>query len=175
MNLELMDVYYDSKNKKIYRNFESMGKKLLLVKMEVYPRDGYPFHWLLENGKKPPFDIAINKEDASISYIKFFFQDEKIKKIDKVIKVKSEKNGFPKFNIGNFNQTKYQIFNEGDANAFFDGLNLCLIISSIEIHKFLNLDENNVLLFSNDGFFAGVLFKNLLKDEIEELKFAQIL
>ena len=169
-----MDVYYNNKNKKIYRKFESMGKNLLLIKMEVYPRDGSPFHWLLENGKKPPFDIAINKEDASISYIKFFFQDEKIKKIDKVIKVKSEKNGFPKFNIGNFNQNKYQIFNKGDVNVSFDGLNLCLIISSIEIHKFLNLDENNVMLFNDDGVFAGVLFKNLLKDEIEELKIAQI-
>ncbi|SEJ50077.1 hypothetical protein SAMN05660742_1099 [Propionispira arboris] len=174
MGLKLVGVSRVFNDKKVYRKFESMGKNLLLIKLEILPQKCIPFHWLLENGKKPPFDIAINPYDGSISYMKFFFQDEKIEKFDVFINQQKKQEGTPQFDISNFNEKNYQIFEKGNVEANLNGKNLYLIISNAGANQVLNLDDNNAMLFDANAFCTGVLFKNLL-EEIGELIRSQIL
>ena len=175
MGVKLVGVSSNLNDKKIYRSFESMGKNLLLIKLEIFPKKGIPFHWLLENEKKPPFDIAINPDDASISYIKFFFQDEKIEKFDVLINEKKKLEGIPEFDISDFNEKNYQIFEKGNVEPILNGKNMYLIISNVGVNQVLNLDANNAMFFDDNGFCAGVLFKDLLEEEIEKLIRSQIL
>jgi hypothetical protein len=176
MELRLSNINDDLDNKRtIHRKFESMGRHLLLVRLDVLPKKGVPFHWLLENGRKPPFDIAINSEDASIRYIKFFFQDEKIQLIDKIIKNERVQKGMPCFDISIFTEKKYQVLEYGNVEAFLKERELYLIISNIKKCQFFSLDDNNTIIFDNNGFCAGILLKHLLDEEFKELMRSELL
>ncbi len=175
MGLRLSGISKDVNYKKIHRKFESMGENLLLIKLEVFPKSRSPFHWFLEDQKKPPFDIAINPDDGSISYIKFFFQDENLKNLDNVMCRKKQQAGIPQFDISSFNEKTYQIFEVGYVESFLNEKSLYLIISNVGVYQFLDLDTNNAMLFNEDDFCAGLLLKNLSEEEIKELVRAKIL
>ncbi|HMM19085.1 MAG TPA: hypothetical protein PKA10_00005 [Selenomonadales bacterium] len=175
MGLRLTKVEIDNKEKKVVRKCESMGNGLLLVRLDIEPRTQSSFHWLLENKRKPPFDIAINPQNGLISYLKFFLQDEKVKEQGCTMQCgKYQVEGLPLFDLQEFNEKNYQIFEEGQLDAFYDGRNLCITTPDFVGYRCLNLDEKNAILFDEKSFFVGVILKNLSEEEIGELMQANV-
>lgn len=147
-----------------------------MVRLDIEPRIQSPFHWLLENGRKPPFDIAINPQNGVISYLKFFLQVEKVK--EQSCSMHCEKyqlEGLPLFDLHGFNEKSYQIFEDGEMDAYYDVGNLCITTPGFLGYQCINLDENNAILFDDKNFFAGVVLKNLSKLEHGELERANVL
>lgn len=92
-----------------------------------------------------------------------------------LINEKKKLKGIPEFDISDFNEKNYQIFEKGNVEPILNGKNMYLIISNVGANQVLNLDANNAMFFDDNGFCAGVLFKDLLEEEIEKLIRSQIL
>ncbi|AIF51849.1 hypothetical protein [Pelosinus sp. UFO1] len=175
MGLKISKICNKLNNIRIQRNFEAMGENLLLVKLEFLPKCLSPYHWFLEDKRKPPFDIAINPDDGFISYIKFFFQDEKVQKNNSNIKYGKEEEGYPQFDTSSFDEKKYHIFEQGKLEAYIQEKSLYLIVSKTNSYRCLKLDAYNAILFDETDTFTGVICKDLSAKELGELVRAKIL
>lgn len=70
----------EAKQRHYKRKIENMGTGLALFKISATDSQyGYAkYHFMFNNGRKPPLDIAIDIQDTSIEYISWFVQDEKL-------------------------------------------------------------------------------------------------
>lgn len=175
MGLKFSKICKEINNILIHRNFEAMGENLLLIKLESIPKCLSPYHWFLEDKKKPPFDIAINPDNGLFNYIKFFFQDEKIQKINSYINCEKREDGYPQFDISSFNEKKYHVFEQGKMEAYLQERNLYLVVSKTNSCRCLKLDSYNSILFDAGDNFTGIVCKDLSDKELEELVNAKIL
>lgn len=158
-------------NKKYIRKIEGMSKGLLLFKVGAeIKQSGQNFHLLYEDKRKPPLDIAINPNNGTIEYITYFIQDEKIlseklyNEIDYqegTIIVEDEQ-----FNIEN----KFYLIVERKFDAIRDNNDILILSNSIHKEKLqaYKIDNMNYLLFSQSQF-CGIVFKNILSEEWDEI------
>lgn len=160
----------------INRVFESMGDNLLLVTLEVLPsRSNSPYHWFLENNKKPPFDIAISPQNGALTYLKFFFQDEKLSRRNNALTCVNYQTGLPLFDINSYSEKIYQRFEIGNVEAYLAGNSLFLISGETCNCRRIYLDEKNALLVDCNDTYIGLALGNLSEEEINELVVAKIL
>ena len=159
------------------RKFESMGKGLLLVRLDFNTKNQSPYHWFLEDDRKPPFDIAFNPDNGLCSYIKFFFQDEKIlidKKID-IGFISKIVEGVPIFDLTSYNEKNYQIFENGIMVSCLINNDLFLLIKDKNIGICINVDSKTSLYFDKNNLFTGLQIKSLTDSEINVFKDSDIL
>lgn len=175
MGLKLSKICKEINNIEIHRKFEAMGENLLLAKLEVLPKCLSPYHWFLEDKRKPPFDIAINPDNGLFSYIKFFFQDEKLQQTNSYINCVKREEGYPQFDISSFDDRKYHIFEQGKLEVYLYDRNLHLIVSKTNSYRCLEINFYNSILFDERDIFTGMVFKDLSDKELEELISANIL
>lgn len=156
------------------RTFESMGRGLLLIRIDNINRKQIPYHYFLENGRKPPLDVAIDKECGEVSYINYFFQDEKmyLNQIDMVLEYKD---GLPIFDTNMFSDRRYQIFEEADFQNKISKSDLLVALNYAKHANAYQLYEDIFLLFNNSNEFLGFLLKNLNDGEVQELIKSEIL
>jgi hypothetical protein len=159
----------------ICRSFESMGRGLLLVRLDFQPKHCSPYHWFLESKRKPPFDIALRPEDGSITYIKFFFQDEKIENNNTIINCVVENEGLPLFDISDFNDKNYQHFEDGNVDVYLYKRDMHVKVSGAKEFRNINLDKQNSVIVDEEGFFVGLIMKELTQVEINELIQAEVI
>jgi hypothetical protein len=163
-------------SKKVYeREIEGMGDNLVLLKIENKKSNGgYNFHLFYRNGKKPPFDVAINPNDNQIEYISFFIQDEKIIEMNREIDIIYENNSISisskDFSIDNLN-----IEIDKEFNIFFNKRNLIIIEKNIdkEVRAYTLIKNNYILL--KDKEISGFILNNITSEEISILKESKVL
>jgi len=173
----------DIKNEKSFsvsRCFESMGTGLLLLSIHTDPKSQYPYHWFLENNIKPPLDIAIDKDTGQFNSIRFFFQDEKINCIKKIPSCLKSLHGIPLFQVSDFSEDKYQIFEQGNVFAHTKNNDLYLILENhVNSFKSINLclilSENITFFFDKSNIFIGLCLKDLSISEVSTLELSNLL
>ena len=156
------------------RTFESMGKGLLSIRVDNIQKVQSPYHYLFDNGKKPPFDIAINPITKRICYFKFFLQDEKLEANKQSFDYESTF-GEPVFSIEPFNENKSYISNHVEFESFFNNGNLIIVRKECYPQKAINISTDIKLLISNENNFAGVVFELLSEKDIFELQESEVI
>lgn len=151
------------------RTFESMGKGLFLIRVDNIHKVQSPYHYLFENGKKPPFDIAINPMTKKICYFKFFLQDEKLD-ISQMSFDFEKTYGEPIFSVEPFNEKKYQVYKQAEFDSFFNNNSLIIIRRECNPHKALNISKDIKILINNKNDFSGVVFESITEQDISEFK-----
>lgn len=168
--------------KKILRNsrtsysriFESMGKGLLLIRVECPDKSRAPFHYLFENGWKPPFDIAINPSKGVIDYFKFFLQDEKVVKSQRLKELESIE-GDAVIEMNQFSTENYQFFIQAEFEACFKDDSLCLLRIGETPNKKIAISKNTFVLFTSSNEFAGVILDEISGSEINEMVMSEVI
>jgi hypothetical protein len=171
-----MDVFEVSdKGEYLYtRTFESMGKGLFLMRVDNIHKVQSPYHYLFENGKKPPFDIAINPMTKRICYFKFFLQDEKFETSQKYYDLENT-SGEPVFSVEPFDETKYQVYKQAEFESFYNNNNLIIIRKECNPQKAIKISIDIKVLINNQNDFAGVIFESISEQDISELKKSEVI
>ena len=155
------------------RSFESMGKGLLLVRIDNRGKGDTPNHFFFENGYKPPLDVAVNNKSGEIEYIKFFLQDEMVEKVQIPKMTFVEDKGIL-YQDTSFNNDNFQCFFELNFRVIFDQNNLCVINDDFSVVSGYSLSEEIYILLS-DNNFAGFLLRSLNEKEIKEMVKSEII
>lgn len=153
-------------HKHYVREFEGMGKGLVLLKMEPAVKNyGYNYHLFYQNGRKPPLDIAIYPNDFSIEYISYFLQDEHVTPrhampdicySDKSLSLYSDDFSIDHTNI-NFNK---------NFDAYLVGKSLFIIEDKVAGPLYgYALSASDYILLDNEQNIAGVAFHNITDEE----------
>ncbi len=156
------------------RKMESMGRGLLLVKIECSSKSQAPYHFLFENGKKPPLDVALNASNGIIDYIKFFLQDEKVLKGNKVVAIE-EVEGIVEISIDEFDKENYQIFIESDFEISLKDNSIYVSRREMLPKKSVYLSANTSILFTEDNDFVGLVLGEITVDELNEMNKSEVL
>lgn len=154
-------------NSKFTRSFESMGKGLLFIRVDSNQESKPPFHYLFEDGKKPPFDIAINPSTNMISYFKYFLQDEEIDSTHNFGEL-NQMNGDVVFSTEKFSDKTYQIFEEAEFETSYQNDNLYIVRKGHCPERAVCLAEGIKILIDKKGDFVGVIFDSIVENEIQE-------
>ena len=164
----------EAKQRHYKRKIENMGTGLALFKISATDSQyGYAkYHFMFNNGRKPPLDIAIDIQDTSIEYISWFVQDEKLSFWEDEISVLCHENCISFFDFG-FSEEQYYINIEDDFELLKkkDGL---WVLRKKEFSRLngYKLGELTYLLVDNENDFAGIWWKNITLEEYHELKLA---
>ena len=157
------------------RTIEKMADGLVLLKIWLSPkRVGMNYHYLFENHKKPPLDIALNPDNHEIEYVSFILQDEKIAVIDSSITIPLLESSLRIFD-DKFDDKNVYLKAEGDFIAKIYIRNL-YILNKIDFTETVGykLSESSYILFSNNNF-VGFLLKDLSDFEMGTLREAHVL
>lgn len=184
----MMKILRNLYNKNYVREFVIEGNDLILIKIKEEPKTClWNYHYMFRGEKAPlntsviikenglfPLDIAINPEDDTISYIKFFVVNNQIKTsyvcndftyVNDNIKVINEKLDIDHMYMDIEKKFDYIVNN-----------NELLVISSScgrEVTAY-NITEDNFILFEGEEF-CGILFRNFSKEEKKALEEINIL
>lgn len=165
-----MEIKKTYNKKKYMRKVESMGSGLVLFEVSVVDKKiGQNYHLFFEDKRKPPLDIAINREDGIIEYISYFVQDEMINEKERITKNITKENARISIRCNKFNDNNVNIsFNE--IFYFMKVNNDIWIIKDNADEKIYayEIDEANSILFVENEF-CGLILHNLSEDEIEQL------
>lgn len=161
-------------NSKFTRCFESMGKGLLFIRVDSKQKSNTPFHYLFEDGKKPPFDIAINPSTNMLSYFKYFLQDEVISYTHNFGDL-NQMNGEVVFSVEKFSEKTYQIFEEAEFETAYQNDNLYIVRKGYCPESAVCLSEGIKILIDKMGNFVGVIFDSILDSEIQEFEKSQFI
>lgn len=156
------------------RKMESMGRGLLLVKIESSSKSQAPYHFLFENGKKPPLDVALNVSNGMIDYIKFFLQDEKVLKGNKIVGIE-EIEGNVEISIAEFDKENYQTFIESDFEISLKDNSIYVSRCEMLPKKAVSLSANTSILFTEDNDFVGLVLSEITVDELKEMNKSEVL
>ena len=156
------------------RSFESMGTGLLLIRIENINRINVPYHYLYENGWKPPLDIAINPINRTIDYIKFFLQDEQVG-INHTIENLENIEGNVVTGIECFSQEKYEISFAAEFETSITNECLCILRKEKKSTKKVVIAKGVYILFTCLNEFSGVIIESLSNKEIIELEKSKML
>ncbi|WP_430509851.1 hypothetical protein [Gottfriedia solisilvae] len=163
--------------KQYVRNFEGMGKHLVLININAIPEmDDTKYHCFFEDKKKPPLDIAINQNEKNIEYISFFIQDEKIIKLEKKYSVNFLNENIC-INVEGFSEKNpYKYFqNEFMFHIEENNLFVINIISGYEELIAYELSNEIFVLFNTKDVFCGILLKNLKEKEMKVLLESEVI
>ncbi|MHB1685213.1 MAG: hypothetical protein ACYCYO_20805 [Bacilli bacterium] len=169
--LRLLDV---AEAKNIRRDFEYMGTGLILLRVTSEDKIPSPYHWMLEDGRKPGLDISFNPTNGNMVYMKFFLQDEKVK-VESVEISATELQGLPLFDKSDWNENQYYLSEHGAVKLMFDGTNLYLIRTGHTPTICVRTGQSFSMLFSTDKIFSGAMFHDVNTEEIQLLKDAGML
>ena len=163
--------------KKYVRKLDPVGEWLVMFEIEVANSEGQPnCHYLYDDNRKPPLDIAINPKDGMIEYITYFAQDETIEHISTVPVIVSEDTGIS-ISIDDFDKDYPSYITEEKSFKFWYSGNTIFVLkdgiegSTLTGYKLNNSDS---LLFLEDEF-VGIEFKNMSQEEMTEIRNAKIL
>lgn len=155
--------------KNVQREFEFMGKGLVLLRVTVGGKTPSPYHWILEDGRKPGLDVSFHPTYGSLSYLKFFLQDEKVK-VEPLSLSVNELSGLPVFEMTEWSESQYYVTEHGTVESVFDGRNLYLIRTGYIPLLCIRVNQSFSMLFADNKAFSGVIFHNIGDDEIQSLK-----
>lgn len=156
------------------RTFESMGKDLFFIRVDNIHKDLFPDHYFFENGKKPPFDIAINHITRRISDFTFFFMNEKLIISDEPFSFEKI-NGEPVFSAELFDENKYHEFIQAEFDSFLWNESLVIIRKGSNPKKAIAISQDIAILMNEQNDFAGVLFESLSEQDIFKLKESEVI
>lgn len=171
-------MYELKKYKDFKRTFEIFGEKYILLKIERAYKSSYIVHLLYGEKEKPPFDVAVSREensDFSIEYITFFI-DKIVEVIYKSIKIilKEESLYFKFEKIPNCHLPMFNFKGRFDNFLFKNELVILKKEYTGEIYGY-RLTEDNYILIDNNDNIIGIYLKNLSIDEMNSLKEANFL
>lgn len=158
------------------REIDVTGSELVLFRIDASEViRGRKFHLFYGMPHKTPMDAAFNPEKGTLQYLKFMLVDTKIKKERPNISLEL----FP-YNLSVSSETfsfkKSQLeFEKGFEVYFFDDT-VMYLESEDNGKKFgYELNKENYILINESNDIAGVLLKNLSKDEVNLLKEAEVI
>jgi len=153
------------------RNIESMGNGLVMFDISLKIKSNrYNYHIFYENGRKPPFDIAINPITNIIEYVNFFLQDEKIitdKIINNIVFIENN----IKIISSDFSETNCEICRNKDIDIVIEG-DIIAAIDKNETGSLFGykLNESNYVLLNSEMEISGILLKDITSTELSGLK-----
>lgn len=169
--LRLLDV---AKITGIRRDFEYMGTGLVLLRVTSEDEIPSPYHWMLEDGRKPGLDVSFSPTNGNMVYLKFFLQDEKVKAESVEISA-TELQGLPVFDTSDWNENQYYLSEHGAVIPVLDGRNLYLIRTGHTPSVCVRAGQSFSVLFAADQTFSGAIFHDVNTEEIQSLKDAGML
>lgn len=184
MGIKYNFIVQDQK-KYLRRTFEFMTEKTMLVKLNITGNidsniNGLNY-WFLEKYKstsemKPPFEVAVNSDNGNLMYINFFLQDKEINKLSEdIIFDGNTLSGIPVFDISNYDNKNYQVFEEGEFLSYRNKNKLWVLNLQKKFKTYVKLDEDNFVIFDEDNFLVGVFMKKLTIEEMNILKKCELL
>ncbi len=161
-----------------YRNIEFMGEGLVFIEISnINPTHRATYHFMFNDNRKPPLDVAITTNKSNIEYISYFIMDE-------IIKCEN-----PNCNII-YHEENIKISDEffnSDADVFckdvfaeFDTfyINSDILILYSNFNGVLNayqLNSKNYILVDFKGMIAGIVLKSINDKEIQILTQAVVI
>lgn len=172
-----MNIVLSSEKQFYKREIESMGEGLALFKIKsIRSEHGYPkCHFMFQNGRKPPLDIAIDRHNNFIDYISWFIQDEHFLHDGDVPNVMWHSKSIQIFDKA-FCEKMHYIEQEREFNLIKKENDIWLL-SHESGNNLLgyNLGENTYILLDHEKEFAGIWWGNLVDEEIASLQKSKVL
>lgn len=113
--------------------------------------------------------MAINASNGMIDYVKFFLQDEKVLKGNKIVGI-DEVEGNAEISIGEFDKENYQIFIESDLEISLEDNSIYVSRCEMFPQKAVHISANTSILFTEDNDFVGLVLGGITVDELNEMK-----
>jgi len=151
------------------RRFEVMGRRLVVLRVDIGEGHLSPYHWILEDGRKPGLDVALSWVDGRLYYFKFFLMNERADRQEVDLSVDSMP-GLPMFETNNWSDNQPYVFEQGIIDSVFNGRNLFLLRSGYPSALCIKVCPSFDLLFTSQREFSGAVVREMTDAEIQSLK-----
>jgi|SRR5579871_1597822 hypothetical protein len=153
----------------------SRGMVLWTITADPAARPVNRIHWRLADGKKPPLDVAINRQTGLFQELTFFIQDEVVLRTTDHPAPTERQAGQPQFETDSWQPGQYDRDEPGQATFALDGRNLYVLFQGMA--PATSIADAGTVQFLLDGQqqVAGIVLPALDDSLLAVMREAQVL